>query len=78
MTLTEFKNWVVEKYNEGNPLTVLVQRATPLEHDITNTDLGQQLLALATSKGTNILEISGDLAPSQTDLSYWRQIIPNE
>ena len=73
-----FKEFLQSKYAEGNPVTLLAKRKTPVEHDITSTDLGQKLLALATRKGTNILEISSDLAPSQTDLSYWRQIIPNE
>lgn len=77
-TLDEFKAFLKEQYENGTPVTFICQRQTPIEHDITSTDLGQSLLALATCKGTNYLEISSDLAPSQTDLSYWRQIIPNE
>ena len=66
---------------EGDPTKTLSQQLEnipPIEYDLTNTELGQSLLALATGKGTNYLEITSDLAPSQTDLSYWRQIIPNE
>jgi len=77
-TLAEFKQFMIDIANTGNPVIVQAQRFTPIEYDITSTDLGQSLLALATRKGTNYLEISSDLAPSQTDLSYWRQIIPNE
>lgn len=78
-TLAEFKAFLQEQYANGTPVTILYGRGgLAIEHDITNTDLGQSLLALATRKGTNYLEISSNLAPSQTDLSYWRQIIPNE
>lgn len=77
-TLDDFKAFLQEQYANGTPVTFIIQRQTLVEHDITNTDLGQSLLALATRKGTNYFEISSDLAPSQTDLSYWRQIIPNE
>ena len=77
-TVQEFKQLMIDIANTGNPVVVQAKRITPIEYDITNTDLGQALLALATRKGTNIFEISSNLAPSQTDLSYWRQIIPNE
>lgn len=76
--MTKFKEWLKTQHDAGTPVTVIAKRITPIEHDITNTDLGQSLLALATGKGTNYLEITSNLAPSQTDLSYWRQIIPNE
>lgn len=77
--IEDFKAMLSEKYAEGNPVVFLVKRtaANTKQHDLTNTDLGQSLLALATGKGTNYLEITSDLAPSQTDLSYWEQIIPN-
>jgi hypothetical protein len=76
-TIDKFKVFLQEKYANGTPLTIEYV-IEPITHDITNTDLGQSLLALATGKGTNYLEITSNLAPSQTDLSYWRQIIPNE
>jgi hypothetical protein len=46
---------------------------SPIKHDITKTEIGQQLLALATSKGTNILEITG---ATSLEASYWQQIRP--
>jgi hypothetical protein len=64
--------------DEGDPVLIHYALANPITDDITNTDLGQSLLALATRKGTNYLEVKSNLAPSKTDLSYWRQIIPNE
>ena len=63
---------------DQNPLEIEYGLATPITHDITNTELGQSLLTLATGKGTNYLEITGHLDPSQTDLSYWQKIITNE
>lgn len=77
-SLDDFKAWIKSQYDAGTPVCVIAKRKYAIEHDITNTDLGQALLALATRKGTNYFEISSNLAPSQTDLSYWRQIIPNE
>lgn len=51
----------------------------PLEYDLTNTELGQRLLELTASKGTNFVEILSETIPvSGTKVSYWRQIIPNE
>jgi hypothetical protein len=70
--------WLQTQQDSGDPVLVNYALKTAITHDITNTDLGQSLLALATGKGTNYLEITSNLAPSQTDLSYWRQIIPNE
>jgi hypothetical protein len=76
-TVTDFKNWLKTQAENGNPVSVVY----PLKEnitDITNTDLGQELLALATHKGTNIFTISSEIPVSKTALSYWRQIIPNE
>ena len=50
----------------GTPVTIIKQRTKPIERDITNTDLGQQLLLLATQNGTNYLEITSNLAPTLT------------
>lgn len=72
------KKWLQAQQDAGDPVLVNYALRTAITYDITNTDLGQSLLALSTGKGTNYLEISGNLAPSKTDLSYWRQIIPNE
>jgi hypothetical protein len=58
---------------------VLYELPTPIEYDLTNTDLGRELLAIEMQKGTDIFTITSDNVPvSKTDLSYWRQIIPNE
>ena len=64
----DFKLWLQQKHSEGDPVVVFVKRTAEniQEHDITNTDFGQQLLALTTGKGTNYLEITGNLAPTLT------------
>ena len=77
-TVEEYKAFFQQQYENGTPVELQLPRKTPIEYDLTNTDLGQQLLALATHKGTNYLEITSNLEPTQTDLSYWRQVIPNE
>lgn len=77
-TVEEFNTWLDEQEANGTPVELIYQLKTPVTTNITNTDLGQSLLALATEKGTNILTISSEIPVSQTDLSYWRQIIPNE
>lgn len=64
--VADFKVWLQEKYAEGNPVVFLVKRYTPHEHDITNTDLGQSLLNLATQNGTNTIEVTGNLIPTLT------------
>lgn len=70
-----FNAWLDEQEAQGTPVELIYQRKTPETKDITNTDLGRQLLALAASKGTNYLEITGD---ASLGVSYWRQVIPNE
>lgn len=70
-----FNAWLDEQEANGTPVELIYQRKTPETKDITNTDLGRQLLALAASKGTNYLEITGD---ASLGVSYWRQVIPNE
>lgn len=65
-TLDEFKAYLQEQYANGTPVTIIKQRTKPIERDITNTDLGQQLLLLATQNGTNYLEITSNLAPTLT------------
>lgn len=72
------KKWLQTQQDEGDPVLIHYALTNPITRDITNTDLGQSLLALATGKGTNYLEITSHLEPSQTEFSYWRQIIPNE
>lgn len=81
-TIAEFKGWVKEQATNGTPVVmqynILSSFLPNYEFDITNTELGQELLTLSTNYGTNILTITSDLPVSQTDLSYWRQVIPNE
>ena len=77
--IDNFKSKLAEWYTNGNPMIIQYQYATPKEYDLTNTDLGQQLLEFSkTEYGTNILTITSDLPVSKTDLAYWRQILPNE
>jgi hypothetical protein len=57
--VADIKIWLQEKYAEGNPVVFLVRRYTYLEHDLTDTDLGQELLNAAIQrKGTNIITVS--------------------
>ncbi len=73
-----FKAWLQDQKDKGIPFTVCAV-VTPTEYDLTNTELGARLLEWAkTEKGTNIVEITSELPVSQTEMSYWRQIIPNE
>jgi len=65
-TLDEFLVFLKEQYANGTPVIFICKRQTPIEHDITSTDLGQSLLMLATQNGTNIIEISGNLTPTLT------------
>lgn len=61
------------------PLSEQMENIPPIEYDLTNTELGARLLEWArTGKGTNIVEVTSELPVSQTKMSYWRQIIPNE
>ena len=71
----KFVEWVNQQAADGTPVCGSYVLPTPIEHDITNTELGDQLLALAANKGTNILEITG---ATSLDVSYWRQVLPDE
>lgn len=55
---------------EQNPLEIEYQLKTPIEHDITNTDLGQQLLDLATENHQNTITITSDLSTSALTVNY--------
>lgn len=66
MTLAEFKQWL-----KDNPTTLRYEVKTPLEHDITDTELGQELLSLTSYKGTNVLTITGDnVSPTKLEITY--------
>ena len=74
-TLDEFKAFLAEQYANGTPVTFISQRETPIEHDITSTDLGQALLSLCVPKGENgTLEITSNLEPTSLDVVYYSEI----
>ena len=55
----------------ANNVKIYYVREQPIDEDITNTEIGQQLLSLATSKGTNVIEITDDLKPpSSLNVTY--------
>lgn len=72
-TIEDFKAWLKAQYEVGTPVKVIAKRRDAVEHDITNTDLGQALLSLATRQGTNYLEIVGDLEPSALNVTYYSE-----
>ena len=63
-TLTDFKAWLAEKYNEGHPLCVYFI-LNKREEDIIVSDL-------PTLKGKMSYEIDTKILPSQTILQYYR------
>lgn len=69
-TLDEFKAFLKEQYENGTPVTIVKQRQEPIEHDITNTDLGQSLLNLSTQNQTNYFEISSNANAPQTPIIF--------
>ena len=72
-------NWFAEQEANGTPFEVLYELPTPIEYDLTDTELGQELLALQTQDGTNIITVTSDgVDISESTLSYWRQVIPDE
>ena len=73
-TLDDFKAWLQQKYAEGNPVVLLVKRTTAniIEHDITGTELGRELLSLCAPAGTDAtLEIKGGLDGAPINLVYY-------
>lgn len=73
--LTAFNTWLDEQEAQGTPVELIYQLKTPVTRDITNTDLGQALLALQTQDGTNIITITSDnIDISSSKVSYWQQI----
>ena len=72
MTLTEFKNWIAEKYNEGTPLTLLVKRVDAIEHDLTDTNFGKELLLLTLEADkSDRLSVSGNLGGAPISAVYY-------
>lgn len=72
-TVEDFKAFLQEQYANGTPVTLVCQRRNPIEHDITNTDLGQALLSIATGQGTNYLEIVGGLETGALNVTYYSE-----
>lgn len=58
--LESFKAWLKAKSDAGNAVTVTVALASPVEYDITDTEAGQNILALSayTKNLTNIIEVT--------------------
>lgn len=65
-------NWFAEQEANGTPFEVLYELPTPIEYDLTNTDLGQQLLNLAksTQNQTNTITVNSTLPISKLDVGY--------
>jgi len=66
--LTGFNKWLSNEKANNRPVEIIYELRKPIERDITNSDLGRELLNIITGKGTNILEISNaeDLAQNLT------------
>lgn len=54
--LALFKTWLQAQYSSDSQLYA-VYAIEPIEYDVTNTDLGQQLLNIETQNGTNIFNM---------------------
>ncbi len=68
----EFKLWLGERYESGNPVILLVKRVTPVKYDITSTELGQALLSMQTPRGSDcILEVKGALSGAPLGCVYY-------
>lgn len=62
--------FLAEQYNNGTPVVILAQKETPTPYNITNTDLGQALLNLATQNQTNYFEVQGNSNAPQTPINF--------
>ena len=70
-----FKDWLASEKANGTPMKAMYALSTPIETDITNTELGKQLLALqAYDKYTRVRVDSAVSVP--IDVNYWKQIKP--
>ena len=73
-TVDEFKSLLQEKYNSGNPVTLMLHRKTPKEHDVTNTEFGQALLKLCIERGLDgTLSVHSSPQISELKCSYYSQ-----
>lgn len=67
-----FMNWLSEHEANGHHFECVYVLPTPIEHDITDTRLGQKLLNLALPELENVIvEISSDLSPSKISAEYY-------
>lgn len=62
-TVTDFGNWIEEKYTEGKPVKLVYARAKPIEE---NVDLPE----IFTLKGTSIIEVNSSIPPSNMEVKY--------
>ena len=74
IALDLFKGWLTTQANNGNPFTVeyVIPTAQQVTYDLTDTDLGKQLLALAIPYGNDgIITFDSDgLLPSAVKCEY--------
>ena len=72
-TLEEFVAW----YEATNPETYFILE-TPIETDLTDTEIGKKLLALSTGRGDLTLTITppSGVNPKSVTLRYWKQKRP--
>jgi hypothetical protein len=70
-----FKAWLANTKDNRSPMKAMYALNTPIETDITNTEFGQQLLALqAYDKYTRVRVDSNVSMP--INVNYWKQIKP--
>ena len=73
-TLDEFKAFLAEQYANGTPVTFMSPRETPIEHDITDTSLGKELLSLLVPKGEDgTFEVKCDIGVSSINVIYYSE-----
>ena len=68
----KMNTYFAEQEANGTPFEVLYELPTPIEYDLTNTDLGQQLLTFAksTQNATNTITVNSALPISKLDVGY--------
>jgi hypothetical protein len=64
-----FKSYLADLYNVGTPYIIQFGLATPKEHDLTDSDFGQQLLNLIVQRGITTLELTNRL-PQKMSAKY--------
>lgn len=69
--INPLKAWLKDQKDKGTPFTVCAV-VTPTEFDLTNTEIGQKLLEVAsnTKCQTNTIEITSELPVSKTTVEY--------